>query len=150
MYLYSMTNAIWVPENVPSSKNSKQITRSGFIVHSKLCQAYYKATKNIWVDNRARFHNLFRNEEKPLYIGFYYVRKSKHKFDYNNVNQTLTDLMTKYGWLDDDNSDEITSVFLGYKYDKDKPGVYILNAGSLKESYADLCSKILVEKPIKE
>tara|TARA_R110000796_G_scaffold96973_2_gene203679 strand:+ start:1168 stop:1284 length:117 start_codon:yes stop_codon:yes gene_type:complete len=33
--------------------------------------------------------------------------------------------MTKYGWIADDNADEIVPIFLEYEYDKDNPGVYI-------------------------
>lgn len=122
-------DAIRIEGNCPSSKNSKQITRSGFIVHSKQCQVYYKLTKQEWIAGAALFKETFKNEPKPYYVGFYYVRKSKHKFDYINPNQTTLDLMVKYGWIDDDNADEIKPIFLGFHHDKDDPCTYIVNVG---------------------
>jgi len=33
--------------------------------------------------------------------------------------------MVKYGWISDDNADEILTIFVKFEYDKDCPGVYI-------------------------
>jgi len=63
--------------------------------------------------------------KKPYRISFKFVRKSKHKFDYINPAQTIQDEMVKYGWISDDNADEILPIFLEYEYDKHNPGVYI-------------------------
>ena len=120
---------IRIQGNCPSSKNSKVKTRTGFIVHSKQCQVYYKLTKQEWIDGAAVFKEMFKNEAKPYFVGFYYVRKSKHQFDYVNPNQTSLDQMVKYGWIDDDNADEIVPVFLGYHHDKDNPCTFIKNVG---------------------
>ena len=136
------TEVIWIKGNVPSSKNSKVRTKSGLMIHSKQSREYYDATQVDWIDNRMKFEAMFAKEPKPWYVGFYFVRKSKHKFDYNNANQSLTDLMTKYEWIDDDNADEIKPVFINYHYDKLNPGVYIVNASSVKEEYNKLKKQI--------
>jgi hypothetical protein len=33
--------------------------------------------------------------------------------------------MVKYGWITDDNADEMIPIFLEFVYDKNNPGVYI-------------------------
>ena len=55
------------------------------------------------------------NKEKPLRVSFYFYRDSKRKFDANNVTQILCDLMTKVGYIPDDNVDELITVFEGYE-----------------------------------
>lgn len=65
------------------------------------------------------------DSKKPYKIAFKFVRKSRHKFDYLNPAQTVQDQMVKYGWISDDNADEMIPIFLEYEYNKDKPGVYI-------------------------
>jgi|TARA_Y100000310_G_scaffold118355_1_gene117234 disulfide oxidoreductase YuzD len=113
---------IFIPTNVPSSKNSKVWTGK-FLVSSKATQKWRKETKDYW--------NIFKKEfidqlgEKPHKIGFKFIRKSRHKFDYVNPLQTVQDEMVKYGWLEDDSADELIPVFLPYEYDKENPGVEI-------------------------
>ena len=133
---------IKISGNCPSSKNSKVKTRSGFIVHSKQCQTYYKLTKKEWEDGKDEFKEMFKDEQKPYFVGFYYVRKSKHKFDFINPNQTSLDQMVKYGWIDDDNADEIVPVFLGYHHDKVDPCTYIVNVGpTFRKAYEKVAMK---------
>lgn len=121
-----MSNTIFIPGNVPSSKNSKQWTGKYFI-HSKTCQKYYAATDSYWKQNAQTFKNLVSTKTiaKPLNVEFTFVRNSRHKFDYVNPLQTVLDLMVKYGWIEDDNADEIIPSFGKYSYDKSNPGVYI-------------------------
>lgn len=126
-----------MPGNTPSLKNSKQITKSGFIIASKQCKEYYENTQMEWIDKREYFETLFTGS-KPWHIGLYFIRKSKHKFDEINAAQIIFDQMIKYEWIDDDNADEIRPVFLGYHYDKLNPGTFIINAESVKEEYEKL------------
>lgn len=138
---------IWIRGNTPSLKNSKQVTKSGFIIASKQCKEYYELTQMAWIDNQEKFKSMF-NEPKPWYIGLYFVRKSRHKFDDINAAQIIFDEMTKYGWIDDDNTDEIKPVFLGYHHDKLNPGTSIVNAISVKEEYEKL--KLQIKLQIRE
>jgi|TARA_R110000737_G_scaffold332023_1_gene348714 hypothetical protein len=123
-----MPRGIFIPGNVPSSKNGRRWTGRYFIV-SKQTATYYKTSKKYWIDNKEEFLKLLKGKnsknKKPYRISFKFVRKSKHKFDYINPAQTIQDEMTKYGWIDDDNADEIIPIFLEYEYSKDNPGVYI-------------------------
>jgi len=122
-----MTDSIFIPNNVPSSKNSKQWTGK-FLVWSKTAQQYVKDTKLYWEKYKLRFENeifIKCSNKYPIYVEFEYHRKSRHKFDYINPTQTLLDLMVKYGWIEDDNADVIIPMFKPYVYNKEKPGVYI-------------------------
>lgn len=119
-------NEIFIPTNVPSSKNSRRWTGKYFI-GSKQTMRYYKETKGYWLQHKKDFLKMIKDldSKKPYKIAFKFVRKSRHKFDYLNPAQTVQDQMVKYGWISDDNADEMIPIFLEYEYNKDKPGVYI-------------------------
>ena len=117
---------IFIPGNVPSSKNSKQWTGK-FLVNSKTVNNYKKNYGIFYRDAglKRTFLNAFTGKPKPWNIGFYFVRDSRRKFDYINMAQIVQDLMVENGWIIDDNCDEIVPVFLGYKVDPTQAGVYI-------------------------
>jgi hypothetical protein len=119
-----MNNEIFIPGNVPSSKNTKQWTGK-YLVWSKVAQKYVKDTEYFWKQNKELFYIAIRNKSNPLQISFKFIRKSKHKFDYVNPLQTILDLMVRYDWIEDDNADIILPVFEPYEYNKDNPGVII-------------------------
>lgn len=126
---------IFIPHNTPSSKNSRVWTGRYFI-ESKSCKIWKELTKKDWEDNTKEF---FKNS-KPRVIGFHFVRKSKHKFDFINPMQTVQDEMKKFGWIEDDNMDELIPIPVPvkgnwYTYDKNNPGVFIFNEEELKEIY---------------
>jgi hypothetical protein len=123
-----MAKTIFIPGNMPSSKNSKQmIINNGrtFFVWSKAAQRYVRHSKKAYMGYTDIFKEHLKGIEKPYRISFKFIRGSKHKFDYPNPLQTVLDLMVTYGWLDDDNADEIIPVFEPYSYSKEKPGVVI-------------------------
>ena len=123
-----MTKSIFIPGNVPSSKNSKQMVINNgrtFFVWSKTAQRYVKDTKNSYESYSSTFKKHLEGVEKPYRISFKFIRGSKHKFDYPNPLQTILDLMVKYEWIEDDNADEVIPVFKPYSYSKEKPGVII-------------------------
>ena len=113
---------IFIPGNVPSSKNSKQWTGKYFI-WSKTAQRYVKDTEPYWQIYSKQFRESIK--EKPAKVSFKFVRGSKHKFDYVNPAQTVLDLMVRYNWIDDDNADEIIPIFEPYEYSKENSGVFI-------------------------
>lgn len=120
----NMEDIIFIPNNVPSSKNSKVWTGKYF-VWSKTAQKYVKDTKNDWLKYREIFIIQSWGKQLPLKVSFKFVRKSRHQFDYVNPLQTILDLMVKYEWIEDDNADVVLPVFEPYEYDKENPGVYI-------------------------
>ena len=123
-----MPRGIFIPGNVPSSKNGRRWTGRYFIV-SKQTARYYKNSKKYWVEHKKEFKKLLKGKDsqnkKPYRISFKFIRKSRHKFDYINPAQTVQDQMVKFGWISDDNAQEMLPIFLEFEYDKDNPGVYI-------------------------
>ena len=115
----------YIKGNVPSSKNSKIITRDKRIINSATVRKYIKEYGKQWEDEDLiqNFKSTVASKEKPYKLHFYFIRDSKRKFDYINAAQLPCDLMTKYGWIDDDNCDEIVPVFDGYEVDKKNAGL---------------------------
>lgn len=118
--------------SIPSSKNSKRIFRAKggktFLANSKTVQKYLDEFEYQWYDeeNIKKFKEMIKDKKPPYKIGFYFIRATKHKFDYINALQLPQDLMVKYGWLNDDNCDEIIPVILGYEYDPNKVGSLLI------------------------
>lgn len=115
---------IFIPGNVPSSKNSKQWTGK-MLISSKTVRNYIKEHEKEWALYKNDFLKLVKNKPKPYKVTFYFIRDTKRKFDYINACQLPCDLMVKLGWIDDDNCDEIIPVFKGYEVNKNNPGVRI-------------------------
>ena len=115
---------IFIPGNVPSSKNSKRWTGK-MLINSKTVMNYIKESKGYYLEYKNQFKKELKQHKFPVKISFKFIRKSKHKFDYINPAQTVQDLMVKNGWIEDDNAEFIIPVFEQYEYDKEKPGVYI-------------------------
>lgn len=123
---------IYIPYNVPSSKNSKQWTGK-MLIHSKTTRTYIKNTKQHYIKLKEEFDKQVAQVlcgelielHLPLHIDMFFLRSSKRKFDYINPAQTVQDLMVKYGWIEDDNCDIIVPHFSGYRVDKENPGVII-------------------------
>lgn len=117
-------SSIFIPGNVPSSKNSK-IWTGRHLVWSKSAQAYKKSTEVYWKENKELFLSLTKDADYPLIVTFKFIRGTRHKFDYVNPLQTVLDIMVHEIWIPDDNADIILPQFELYEYDKDNPGVFI-------------------------
>ena len=128
---------IFIPGNVPALKNSKMIIGLGakcpkckcsprrILISSKTVRTWKKVTEPYWQQNKQEFIKLISKLEPPYKIGFYFQRKSRHKFDYTNAIDTLQDEMVHQNWLEDDNATMIIPVALGFEHCKDNPGVVI-------------------------
>ena len=71
-----------------------------------------------------------KNLQPPYKLEFYFVRKTKARFDFGNAVELLSDLFTAYCLWEDDNCDYYLPFpwvidNSCYKVDKDNPGVYI-------------------------
>lgn len=138
---------IFIPNNVPSLKNSKVKTSRGIFASKTVkkyltllgIQGYSSSRKE--VKEFKRRENEFRKiipqiEEQligntgPVKMGFHFVRNSKRDFDFNNATQILADLLVAHDVIEDD----CMRVFLPfpleidgnyYSVDKENPGVYI-------------------------
>ena len=143
-----LNDLIWISGNVPSLKNSKVKTSRG-IFSSKTVKKYlanlgiqrysssrkkvlgYKTRPNIFQEQIVpQIIELLENKEPPFEIGFHFVRGTKHKFDFNNANQLIADLIVAHDVLEDDNMDYFIPFALKidnkfYSVDKTNPGVWI-------------------------
>ncbi len=136
---------LFIKGNVPSLKNSKIKTSRG-IFSSKTVKRYlnslgiqsYSPSKKIvkgYVNRPNEFEKVFdffksKLINKPYEIGFHFVRKSKHSFDFNNANQIIADLLTAHNIIEDDDMNNFIPFAFKindkyYTYDKENPGVYI-------------------------
>jgi hypothetical protein len=142
-----LKNAIFIPGNVASSKNSKQIgftylkagqkgvfyiQKNGRMVairpslqHSKATSEYIKNTKIHYAINKKHFLKLTDGLSAPYRVAFKFIRGTKHEFDYINAAQIVQDLMVDNGWVIDDSMLYVRPYFMEYGYDKVNPGVYI-------------------------
>lgn len=116
-----------IGKNVPSSKNSKQITKSGKIIPSKLTREYVDWATPILVENKEKWNALIANLQPPYKIGFKLFRDSRRRYDFINIVQVLADLLVKVGYIMDDNTKNFIPYYLGEEVVEDKKlaGVYI-------------------------
>lgn len=139
----------FIQGNNPALKSSKQWT-GRYLVQNKRVTEYLKLhgiksyssrRKEVIHLNKSQSDYEFRKvvekikEElqsltPPYKIGFHFVRKSKHKFDFGNAYELLADLFTAYNIWEDDNMDyflpfplEVNNKY--YTFNKDNPGVLI-------------------------
>lgn len=124
--VHTVINSIFIPGDVPSSKNSKTWTGK-FLVSSKACTRYKKNTTIFYANKKhiGDFKQMLSQVEKPYRIAFCFVRETKRLFDYINMAQIVQDLMVEHGWLTDDNCNEVIPSFRPYIYNKQNPGVHI-------------------------
>lgn len=124
---------IWIPGNVPSSKNSKVATskldestgkiRKG-IFNSKQVSKYLQGlgvksySEKRGVEDYKTRPNLFRQAvekypiktDYPIILGMHFVRDSKRRFDFNNASQIICDLLVAHRFIDDDDCQHLYPV----------------------------------------
>lgn len=103
-----------IGKNVPSSKNSKVLTKQGRIIPSKLTREYEVWALPILEELKEQFISA-KNEvnETPLKIGFYLYRDSRRRYDFINVVQVLADLFVKVGYIEDDDTKHFIPIYQG-------------------------------------
>lgn len=120
---------IFIPGNVISLKNSKQILfmpkknqeakgpitsiryyKGGgkkfvvpFIAESDAAKKYKKNTAAAYQMMRSNFHKMIEGLEKPYYVQLTFLRASNISFDYGNMTEIVADCMVAHEWLEDDN-----------------------------------------------
>ena len=122
---------IFIPGNVPSLKNSKQIfvnkkTGKSFITSSALYKKYVKESDIHWRIFKPAFLKMIEGKSLPYTIQFFFIRDKHKAFDYVNISQGPLDLMQAHGWLEnDDNRNVIPDFSCGYGYDPKLAGTII-------------------------
>jgi len=138
---------IFIPGNVPSLKNSKQISIRGkkpVLLYSKTVKNYlrsigiqrlsaktgifeYKTRKNIF---REYVGSYFDDAPQPLVLGVNFVRDTQRKFDFINACQVIFDLLVAHGFIPDDDMNHLIPMPMKingsyYSVCKDRPGVWL-------------------------
>lgn len=147
---------IFIPGNTASSKNSKINTSKGSFM-SKTAKKYLRSLGIQSFSSSRKEVKLYKtiplsfpveelkNELKdaslPMFIGMHFVRGTRHKADFGNLQQLIADLMTAFDIIEDDNMDYFYAVPMliegeWYSYNKENPGVYIklVNNEYIKEN----------------
>lgn len=138
-------STIFIKGNVPSSKNSKIMTKNG-IFHSKTVRKYlqnlgikkysskgyenYKTRDNLFEKAVWSMKKTLKDKPLPHLIGFYFIRGTRHKFDIINAMQIICDLLVAHGVIEDDNADcliprSVSIMGKWYEYNKEDPGVIL-------------------------
>lgn len=130
-------DCFFVPHDVRSSKNSKEIGRfkkrnkagqlEDFttLEESKAAKLYRKETSGYWLKNKVAFLNQTRGMKLPLKIEFTFIRETLRKFDYPNAVQILLDMMVEFGYMPDDETCYVLPVFNTVFYHNKMCGVLI-------------------------
>ena len=136
-------NQIFIPGQVPSLKNSKVMGKFPSKVVQKWLRTFgiisYSGRRKevkyfVTIMAKYNFYGICKPIKEcknyPIHLGFHFVRGSKGKWDFNNANHIITDLMTAFDIIPDDCVQyilpyplEIDGEF--WHYDKDNPGVIL-------------------------
>lgn len=147
--LVKSNGQLFIPGDVPSLKNSKQIywkttseksksrvvsymgkrRVSPFITSSKLVKAYEKLSGPYYDLLRPKFLEIVKDLPLPYKIEFVPAFSRNKNMDFNNFNHLITDMMKKHGWINDDDIHHILPFPKmeppHFIVDKNSPGVYI-------------------------
>ena len=135
-------SSVFISGNIPSSKNSKingkffsktvmKFLRSHGIQSFSSSKKFVKEYKTIPMTFPVEeLTQLFKDKEFPLIVGMHFIRGTRHKCDFGNMQQILADLFTAFDIIPDDNMDYFFAVPFPiegkyYSYDKETPGVII-------------------------
>ncbi len=143
------SNTVFIPGNIPSLKNSKQISQfrgKTILMPSKTVKKYLssigiqafsssKKTVDLYKTKPLRFpvdelKDLFSTGASQIKVGFHFIRGTKHRADFHNLVQIIADLMVAFDIIEDDDM----SCFLPFplqvegeyfSYSKENPGVIV-------------------------
>jgi hypothetical protein len=110
------------------------------LVNSEVVQRYIEEHADDYNQARPLFLKLIEGQTLPIQLGVYFIRDSHRRWDIGNACQIITDLMKNHFLIPDDDSTNITCVFLGFHVDKTKPGciLKILNSEEFKNKLIEL------------
>lgn len=134
---------IFIPFNTPSSKNSRQgrffsktvrkyLQKLGVKNYSlsKKTVENYKTRPNLFEQAVWSMRNDLRGRQLPHVVGFYFVRGTRHHFDWINAAAIICDLLVAHRVIEDDDVYNLIPIpyMIGtqwFEYDKQKPGVWL-------------------------
>ena len=109
---------IFIPFNVPSKKNSRNVTtkisktgsRYAGIINNKSYKDYYTKSSGFWIGFKSHFKTLLIGRPKPYCIGLHFIKSTHHNFDFIGPTETIQDLMVEFNWVDDDNINNLICI----------------------------------------
>jgi len=112
--------------------NKCQLGTRSRLDHSDRVQEYIETNTYQYINNKSLFLELIKGQQKPLYIGIYFVRESQHRWDFHNAIQLVADMMTKNNLIPDDDVSNYIPVYLGSHYDKLRSGAMMIVLDTIK------------------
>jgi hypothetical protein len=119
---------IYIPGDVISSKNSKDaryVNGKPQVVSSQQAIKYKASTTEEYLKNGPLFRQMIKDVPRPFYCVLKFLRKTKGRFDANNMTQMVADMMVHTGWIEDDDDRIIRFIALNTQYSHKQPGVVI-------------------------
>lgn len=135
-----LNRRIFIPGEVRSSKNSKQVfmknknDKNGnlkkipSVTNSEATKKYKSDTCWHYKLFASSFRNLLKDRHTPYIIEFQFVRGKHDKWDFANMVQLPQDMMVEWGWLEDDNVRvmlPVPNIENPFLIDPKRPGVWI-------------------------
>jgi len=115
--------SIWLPRNVPSSKNNREIgyyflkpeavstwhIKVGNVFKkirptlqsSDRTKEYVKHIAEHLIQNRRKFLSMIKDQPKPYFIELFFVRDTRRDYDFINACQIIADCLTGHYWEKD-------------------------------------------------
>ncbi|NBO98830.1 MAG: hypothetical protein EBU90_01710 [Proteobacteria bacterium] len=124
--------------NIPSLKNTKGISiRKGraFMHSSDRVSEWESKNETSFSVFRNKFLKTIETLDRPYNLHLYFIRDQNRKFDYHNACHLILDLLTKYNWIEDDNSSIIVPVFEGHHVSKNQASVIIWTSPRSANNY---------------
>jgi len=122
----------FIPYQVPSKKNSRQVfvhpkTKKLMNIPSKSYSEYKSATKRYWEIFGVEFRRAVEvlDVKRPISVEMTFIRKTNQLVDFFGPGESVFDLMTDFGWWEDDNCRVAKPFFADMIVDKENPGVII-------------------------
>lgn len=103
----------FIGRNVPSSKNSKTVTKQKKVISSRLCTEYRQVMGALFLKNLREWKKHYSQVDGVCYVGFYFYRDSRRHWDFVNIVQIIADMMQDYLYVDDDDTKHFIPVYLG-------------------------------------
>lgn len=103
----------FIGRNVCSSKNSRMITKNKRVIASRLCKEYRQVMGKVFQENLKEWEKQKPKDNKQIYVGFYFYRDSRRKWDFVNIVQIIADMMQDYLYLTDDDTKHFIPIYMG-------------------------------------
>jgi len=105
-------------------RTTKPESRSDKVGLNKRALAYQNDTHKYYAKLQSKF-NSKRISEDFVLVGLMFIRGSKRRFDFDNLQTMVADQLTKSGMIPDDSGDKLIIIPMGYVVRPKHPGVII-------------------------